>query len=387
MAVLKADKQREAITPASAKKLLIKIMRHNLLLAVFDGSTSSWIEKAKSHNEYIIPMLWGPPGVGKTAIVGQAAHEISEEFEIPFPVMVEKLAIKEPTEVGGYPFPDKDSRTFSHIIAERWKQFATQGPGAAFLDEYAQGNVSQQNGGRNITNERKIGDHDLCPGTTVIAASNMMENRAGTTPMPSQAKDVFTHFYVKADPREWCTFGMQHGFNPLVTSFIWDIGAEYLCPDLDTSAGANNAQPSPRSWERVSRIISAMDWDPSDKQDMALRRVMVNGMVGELAAGNFFTHVELVNELPDKNEVLEGRKLSKKLNESKSGLMCLFCMILAANANAKNLANLATWCRGLSRAEYGSMVMNMARNIKKELAAHPSMIKWMVEKESNLIIG
>lgn len=379
------QKNRDYVTPATALKMLKMIMRHNLNLAVFNPKTGEWTEHT-DHNRYLIPCLWAPPGVGKTAVVHQAANELREEMHLAqYNVLVEKLAIKEPTEVGGYPYPDKETMTFSHIIAKKWRDFSTA-PGVAFLDEYAQGNISQQNGGRNITNERKCGDYDLCPGTTIVAASNMMENKAGTSAMPTQAKDVFTHLYIQPEAKEWAAWAMAKGLNPLVPSFIYELGAEYLCPALDTSAGSENAQPSPRSWERVHEILS-MPWDLSDRSEYAAQRTLVSGTVGPVAAGQFYTHVELMHKLPDKEDVLAGRKLGKKLDTKNSGIMCLFSMILAANARPDNLTHLVKWCRELEAQEYGSLIMNMVRHIDKKLSSHPAVVEWFVKNESNLMLG
>ena len=50
-----------------------------------------------------IPMIWGAPGIGKTAIVKGLAKQISEESGKPIPVMVVTLATFTPTDLGGVP--------------------------------------------------------------------------------------------------------------------------------------------------------------------------------------------------------------------------------------------------------------------------------------------
>ena len=48
-------------------------------------------------------LITGAPGIGKSDIVAQAAKQLDHELILPHP------AVKEPTEVSGFPWPDHEN--------------------------------------------------------------------------------------------------------------------------------------------------------------------------------------------------------------------------------------------------------------------------------------
>lgn len=109
--------QREPVMAESIKPLkYLKRINESDLGAVAPPQTSEDVAvytpeelirqlKMTYYNESgrYIPMIWGAPGIGKTAIVKGLAKQISEETGKPIPVMVVTLATFTPTDLGGVP--------------------------------------------------------------------------------------------------------------------------------------------------------------------------------------------------------------------------------------------------------------------------------------------
>ena len=70
---------------------------------------------------------------------------------------------------------------------------------------------------------------------------------------------------------------------------------------LDSCGGQEQTEqlvtPSPRSWERVSRVLEAT-------KDQRVRSIAVNGLVGEAVAVQFFHTLEEIGQLPPIDRLL-----------------------------------------------------------------------------------
>ena len=127
----------------------------------------------------------------------------------------------------------------------------TEGKGVIFLDELPQAPKANQNIAAQLTNERRIGEHKLPGGWTVVCAGNPLAAKAGTQDMPSHLKDRLTHLEIETDHEGFREYALSHGFDPVITSFI-NERPEWL-QKFDPK---QNASPSPRSWERTNTILS-----------------------------------------------------------------------------------------------------------------------------------
>jgi MoxR-like ATPase len=224
------------------------------------GLTASW-------------MLHGRPGVGKSDIVRQLAEERGARlFDL-------RLTTIEPQDLRGLPYYDHATRRTLWYRPEDLPDDPGH-PAVLFLDELTAAPPHLHPAVYGLLQERRVGPHQLPASVFVVAAGNMVEDGAVAYEMGSALSDRLVHLLVEASADDWLArYAVPRGLHPAVTAFI------RIRPDLLESTGSAAAgdaiiATTPRSWERVSRIVAAVT-------DRRLRQVMVAGTVGRAVAAEF----------------------------------------------------------------------------------------------------
>jgi hypothetical protein len=216
-------------------------------------------------------MLHGRPGVGKTQIVQQMADRMGARlFDL-------RLTTIEPQDLRGLPYYDHETR---RTVWYRPEDLPDDGPAVLFLDELTAASPYLQPTVYGLLQERRVGRHLLPDSVFMVAAGNAVEDGAVAYEMGTALSDRLIHMTVRANAADWLdNFAVPRGLHPAVTAFI------RTRPDLleTTEAALERGQmiaATPRSWERVSRILRAVP-------DRRVRNVMVAGTVGEAVAADF----------------------------------------------------------------------------------------------------
>ncbi len=227
--------------------------------------------------------LWGPPGIGKSAIVAQVAAANSLELQDI------RALLLDPVDLRGLPFIGPDGRS-------RW---ATPGflpqegtTGILFFDELNAAPAMVQASLYQLVLDRKLGEYRLPDGWSIIAAGNRDSDRAVTTRMPTPLRNRFVHIEFEVDAEDWSRWAIQSGIRPEVIAFI--RFRPELLSGFDRDA---TAFPSPRSWEFVSRILDTMP-------DPTLEYELVAGAVGPGAATEFTGFLRMFRDLPSIDAIL-----------------------------------------------------------------------------------
>ena len=122
--------------------------------------------------------LWGPPGVGKSELVGQIASDLGG-------VMVDfRLAIRQPTDIMGIPFYNKDTGTMDWAppIDLPSEEFAKQYPIVVlFLDEMNSAAPAVQAAAYQLVLDRRVGQYRLPDNVMIVAAGNRVKGALSDT--------------------------------------------------------------------------------------------------------------------------------------------------------------------------------------------------------------
>jgi MoxR-like ATPase len=216
-------------------------------------------------------MLHGRPGVGKTQIVQQMADRIGARlFDL-------RLTTIEPQDLRGLPYYDHATK---RTVWYRPEDLPEEGPAVLFLDELTAASPYLQPTVYGLLQERRVGRHLLPETVFVVAAGNAVEDGAVAYEMGTALSDRLVHMTVRANAADWLdNFAVPRGLHPAVTAFI-RTRPDLLETTEETLERGQMISATPRSWERVSRILRSVP-------DRRIRNVMVAGTVGEAVAADF----------------------------------------------------------------------------------------------------
>lgn len=237
--------------------------------------------------------LWGPPGIGKSDIIRQAAAE--EDIM----VIDLRLGQMDPVDLRGVPHVEDGSTKWA--VPEFFPRDPTA-KAILFLDELSSAEPSIQVASYQLILERQCGEYKLPPKVYVCAAGNRAQDSAVSIPMSSALTNRMLHLEVEADPVAWCTWAVSAEIVPEVVGFIRFSPKMLFNLDKDCERG----WASPRSWARVSEILS-YGLDPD-----ALRASIV-GLVGESAAAQFLAYYKQSQALGDIRAIMLDPKAKWKL--------------------------------------------------------------------------
>jgi MoxR-like ATPase len=226
--------------------------------------------------------IWGPPGVGKSSLVRQAANTLK------LSLLDLRASLLDPVDLRGLP-------KFGKAAAE-WVPpvfLPRTGTGILFLDELTQAAAIVQSACLQLTLDRKLGEYELPPGWSVVAASNRPEDRAGGHRLISPLANRFIHLDMEVDTEDWQAWAVTSGIAPVVRAFLRFRPALLFQYE---SAANPRAFPSPRSWQFVSDVLAVTPAEALDR--------VVAGCVGEGAAAEFVAFLTLSRDLPDLDALL-----------------------------------------------------------------------------------
>jgi len=131
------------------------------------------------------------------------------------------------------------------------------------LDEISAAPPAVQAAAYQITLDRAIGEHRLPDNCIVMAAGNRMTDRAVSYKMPSPLANRLQHYEISVDFESWKEWAIGNSIHPDVLGFLAFDNAK-LCPD--EVPPDRLSFPSPRMWEKVSRLIELLEEQASPEE-------------------------------------------------------------------------------------------------------------------------
>ena len=237
-------------------------------------------------------MLWGPPGVGKSQLVAQAAARHGA------PVIDVRLAQMEPTDLRGIPFRDGRNVVWSvpALLPDAERHGAR---GILFLDEVTSAPPTVTAAAYQLILDRRLGEYRVPEGWAIVAAGNRQGDRGLVYQMPSPLANRFTHFDLDPDLDDWIAWAHEQAIDSRLIAFL------RFRPDLlfdFDAARASHAFPSPRSWEFAHRALRKFGSDPD------LLAEALKGCVGAAAALACATFIDHIGAIPDVAAIAAGRE-------------------------------------------------------------------------------
>ena len=243
----------------------------NLLVDIYMAQYSPAAGNSLRSEEKIVPMLWGPPGVGKTDAVKNASHIIAEKLgrklvecthisptvfrdilSHPYDYFIFcdiKLERYEYSDLIGLPY----FREASGIHYTDWyppKWVAALGldgiAGILFFDELTNAAPDAVKCAMEAIYEKKLGDIVFSPYVMIVAAGNPPEYSSVARSLPEPLMTRLAHIWVSVSPEEWIAWARENGVSESIIRFIEKNPDKISVPWLNAV---------PRTWAILGKAI------------------------------------------------------------------------------------------------------------------------------------
>ena len=200
----------------------------------------------------------GPPGIGKTAIMGQIARSLNiglvsytmthhtRQSALGLPVIEKRSFDGREYSVTEY--------TMSEIVAEVYRHMEQTGcrAGILFLDEINCVSETLMPAMLELLQHKRFGSHRLPEGWVIVCAGNPEKYNRNARSFDAVTLDRVRLMRIEPDVQAWQDYAAQTGVHPSIRAYL-RLRAE----DFYITEGANIV--TPRSWCDLSGMIQAME--------------------------------------------------------------------------------------------------------------------------------
>ncbi|MEI5034520.1 MoxR family ATPase [Streptomyces sp. S1A(2023)] len=259
-------------------------------------------------------LLWGEPGIGKTAALTQLAASL----DLPLTTVI--ASVHEPSDFSGLPIVGDDPAEQGVPMAPPdWAvRLVRAGRGLLFLDELSTAPPAVQAALLRLVLERRIGALQLPPGVRIVAAANPRSSAADGWELSPPLANRFVHLQWTHDPEvvvrglagTWPRATLPR-LDPQRLPEAVDFARRAVCgllsarptlvhrlPTTETRRGG--PWPSPRSWDMTLNLIAFATAAGSSRDVLSL---LVRGTVGDGPGLELLASLDRM-DLPDPEDLL-----------------------------------------------------------------------------------
>ena len=237
-------------------------------------------------------LLTGPPGVGKTHLVQQAA-EASKADLVYF-----DCGTSDNTRAEGMPWIDAQSKEADFFpFGDLARLLRAKKPTVGFFDDLGWAALSVQNSYAHLIHERRTPSGRILPDcVSIIAATNRRTDRSGVTGLSEAIKSRFASI-VPVEPNldDLCQWAIQRG-EWMPSSIAFQRFRPELMHQFTPSQDIVN-YPCPRTWDNADKILK-LGLPPS------VEFGAVQGAVGEGPGAERLAFERIYRELPSLDAIL-----------------------------------------------------------------------------------
>lgn len=301
-----------------------------------------------------VPMIiWGEPGVGKSAIVKQYAESIGAVF------VDIRLSQYDAVDIRGLP-DVRDGKT-------RWLMastmpfvgndlFPTDRPIVLFLDEIMHANASVQGPCFQLLHpdDRGFGEHKLLPNVIVVAAANREGDRAGTNRLLAPLANRVAHINVEVDAEAFHQYALSAGFSPAITNFL-RFRPGHLSQFAEAVKTGIKAFPTPRAWETVNKVLSTAE-------QPRLRSMAIAAVIGTGVEAEFSAFLKVQDEVPRFSTILRDPHNAEIPGYDRRDILWSVVGMLFARAKVDNIDALMPYIKRLPIEYQVVLAADIAKN-------------------------
>jgi hypothetical protein len=308
--------------------------------------------------------LEGAPGGGKTTVAKQVGIDLGIPREN---IHVFRASLRDPVDLLGTPRNDEG---LTRWLPPAELAVLRTGRHLLIVDELSDCEKMMQNGLCGLINDREVGELQLSPEVYIIATGNRTKDKSGANRIVTKLGNRVLRLEYTENFDDWKDWAFNEGqIKSEVISYLNFAQKNFAAFDPDVFSC-----PTPRQWEKVSRIPSSL---PADVYLEA-----ISGLVGAGAAAEFCAFARLSNEMPDPDACIANP--TKAPTVKAKDVQYALLGAIGMRATEDNLANCVTYAGNYEPDMQVTMMYDISRRapaLKKTRA----FVQWAV-KYSDLMI-
>lgn len=318
-------------------------------------------------------LVVGPPGIGKTDIVHEAARSTG------FDVILSHPAVQDPTAATGLPWIDGKGGATHLPFGNLARAIHATQPTVWFLDDLGQAAPAVQAAYMQLLLARELDGQRISDAVTFVAATNRRSDRAGVSGVLEPVKSRFaTIVELNVDHDSWRRWAVKANLSTELIAFI-TLRPELLS-DFKPTAEMTNS-PSPRGWAHVDKWLKA-------GLPLTILEPAIAGAVGAATAAEFTAFYAVCNSMPDPRKVLADPETAPIPSDA-SVLWALVTALAAhaANAGAGAIDAFVKYTRRLlaeGHAEMATVALKDLLQRSGEAAGSLAVIGLLTDRSSGL---
>lgn len=375
--------------------------KHNII--VDDVELKDEIKMTLMDHDLARLMIWGAPGIGKTAILMNVLEEMRKDFP-NYKLIVKTLSNETPDNFTLPKYIDVDGQDFATDVPKTWlpvykpsgdpvedkRLDALCGEGLLFIDELSRATPQVLNVVLPLINEGLFNGYKLGSGWTIICASNRAEDEmAGQTSIGNALANRFTQLHYEPTVHTWRKWADKQKFmSPLLLQWLSMPESENMSGGkfyyMDPNESMDSASPTtlmctPRSWTNAMKRLAKYSHTGSlegftifDIPNRIIARAL-NGAIPAQAVDSFMAFLDVIKRIGDFDSVVydiwnNGGK-NFKVAKKDLNLVSLPLSQLVCSAHAKELpteeefVNLANWLVAQNSDQLASYVLDVFKNV------------------------
>lgn len=368
-----------------------------------DAKLKTRIKMAIKNKKLARLMIWGAPGIGKTAILMKVLEEMKSDFP-DYQLIVKTLSNETPDNFTLPKYVNVNGTDMAEDVPKTWLPVykpsgdanedairdSKCGNGLLFIDELSRATPQVLNVILPLINEGIINGYKLGSGWTIIVASNRAEDEtSGQTDIGNALGNRFAQVYYEPTVDSWKEWAEKQGFiSPLLISWLSMPASEnmsggkyfYMDPNEDMDgAGVTKIMCTPRSWTNAMRELAEYSHTGSLEGftifdiDTDILAMTLNQYVPAQAVDGFLAFLSVISKIGDFDSAVrdiwrnggKNFKLDKKdLNKISIPIAQLICSSHSDKLpTEKEFESLCEWLIGQKSDQLCSYTLDVFKNV------------------------
>lgn len=348
-------------------------------------------------------LIWGAPGIGKSAILMSILDEMKSDFP-DYRIITKTLSNETPDNFTLPTYVETETGKKADDVPKTWLPVykptgdaakdaaadAACGNGLLFIDELSRATPQVLNVILPLVNEGLFNGYNLGSGWTIVVASNRADDEtSGQSDIGNALANRFAQVYYEPTVHSWRKWADQQNFiSPLLLQWLSMPESEnmsggkfyYMDPNEDIdSSDVTKLMCTPRSWTNAMRELAeysntgTLEGFTIFDIDRDILAMTLNQYVPADAVDSFLAFLEVISKIGNFDDAVhdvwqnggKAFKLNKKdLNKIVLPLGQLIC---SAHSDAlptqKEFENLAKWLVDQKSDQLASCVLDVFKNI------------------------